>query len=75
MMNKLSLNKKIYSESAVKEAISAYSNLAIILMVDRGNYWECRFKKCRFSPSITMKEFENYLIGLSVQEGAGHVSM
>ena len=75
MTNNLYVNKELYSEAVLKEAVLAYSNLASVEIIDRASHWKCVFKKCRFTTSLTIKEFENYLIGLSVQEGAGHVSM
>ena len=73
MKNRLYLNKEIFDEQMIKEAISAYSDLSCILLENYGRYWKCTFKNCRLSTSKTMKEFENYLICLQAREGAGHV--
>ena len=75
MENSVFLNKELYDELVICEAISVYEDLAQIQIKDRISHWECFFDRCRYSTAITIKEFENYLIGLSVQEGAKHVSM
>ncbi len=62
-MIKLELNADIYSESNIKQTISVYKNYAVIKLKKRENRWVLTFRKCRYDEQLTVKEFENYLIG------------
>lgn len=63
-MMKLTLNADIYSFKVIEAAIIAYNGLATIAVRQSDRQIQLVFDNCRFDPSITIKEFENYLIGL-----------
>lgn len=63
-MNKLYLHTDIYSESSIKATCDAYKGYARIKIKWKEQYAELIFDKCKFEESITMKEFENYLINI-----------
>ena len=60
----LTLNADIYSHQVIEAAIIAYKCLATIAVRQNDRQIYLVFDNCRFDPSITIKEFENYLIGL-----------
>ncbi|MBQ4529616.1 MAG: HxsD-like protein [Lachnospiraceae bacterium] len=68
-MNKLYLNRKIYDKKFILQAIADFSQLALIQLSEKKEYWVCSFKNCKVSTNRTINEFENYLIGLSNREG------
>ena len=63
-MKELKLNKDIYSNHRIVNAISAYSGFAEMEMHNRGKHWLIVFLNCKYDEELTIKEFENYLIGL-----------
>lgn len=63
MMN-LSLKKEIYNYSRVLEATHAYVGIADIEIEEQNEYWKLIFDKCKYDERCTIKEFENYLIGV-----------
>lgn len=63
-MIKLILCKEIYSRENILSTISAYRDYATIILNDVNDKYELIFRKCKYSKKITIKEFENYLIGL-----------
>lgn len=64
-MNKLYMNKELYSVNDITAAADAYRNLAKIDVADGGTYRIVIFDQCRFDPVRVMKEFENYVIYLT----------
>jgi hypothetical protein len=63
-MKILTLNKNIYSKKAISLACEAYRDFATILLAELGGNYIILFRKCRYNPETTIKEFENYLIGV-----------
>lgn len=63
-MTKIDLNSDIYSEDSVWQAISAYKGYANISMKSKNGYFFVTFSKCKYDEQRTVKEFENYLIGV-----------
>lgn len=63
-MMELILNADVYSSKVIEAAILAYNSLATITVRQKDRQIQLVFDNCRFDPSITIKEFENYLIGL-----------
>ena len=63
-MKKLELKKEIYSSTCLEMAIAAYSDYAKITVKNTLMIWELTFTKCRYGEDRTVKEFENYLIGM-----------
>ncbi len=57
-------NKNIYSESAIKKAIKAFSRLSACSLKKSGNYYEVRAAGA--TPEL-MNEFSNYVLAESVQ--------
>ena len=64
MNNTLTLNRDIYDIYSINNAIRAYTNFAEVKCSETNEYWICTFKNCRYDASLTMMEFENYLIGI-----------
>lgn len=61
-MAKLLLNKHIYSEKSVKEACTAYKELAHIHLRSEDPYFVLEFDQCKYDLETTIKDFENYVI-------------
>ena len=60
----LRLNKQIFDYGTVVTAIKAYMDLATITIDDDRLYWVCSFYDCVYPESLTICEFENYVIDL-----------
>lgn len=65
-MNRLLLNKSIYSGVTIDKAIMAFRHLAVIKRAADGDYHVLTFDKCMHDIAITKAEFENYLINSMV---------
>lgn len=63
-MKELIVNADVYSYPVIEAAIVAYKDLARISVCQKDRRIRLVFDKCRFDSLITMREFENYLIGL-----------
>lgn len=63
-MKKLKINRSVYSDETIKSTMQAYQNLATITTKIKGDYAVLTFWKCKFDEERTVKEFENYLIGI-----------
>ena len=63
-MKELKLSKAIYSIQGIKETIGAYSGYATMEIHNRGAHWGVMFSACKYDEKLTVKEFENYLIGM-----------
>lgn len=63
-MKKLSINRNIYSDRAIKESIKAYKNYALMSVKYNKEYAVVVFWKCKYDENQTIKEFENYMIGI-----------
>ena len=63
-MNRLELNTEIYSVENILQTCEVYKNLAEIRARKKKGKIILIFEKCRYECSITMKEFENYLINI-----------
>lgn len=63
-MKKVKINCSIYSEKTIQAAIQAYQNHAVISAKFKDNYAVLTFWKCRYDEDLTIKEFENYMIGI-----------
>ena len=64
-MYKLLLQKNIYSEQSISDAREAFSGIASISLDENDDYYVCSFSSCAADETLTMKEFENYLIDLA----------
>lgn len=63
-MKKVKINRSIYSDETIKTAILAYQHHAVISAKFKGEYVILTFWKCKYDEGLTIKEFENYLIGI-----------
>jgi hypothetical protein len=60
----LTLNKGIFTEKLLKRAMDDFADLADIKVENKNNQWILYFLNCRSGQEKTIREFENYLIGL-----------
>ncbi len=63
-MKELKLSKDIYSIQGIEKTIGAYSGYATMEIYNRGAHWRVTFSACKYDEKLTVKEFENYLIGM-----------
>lgn len=63
-MNKLYMNKSIYEIKFIRNAIKDYANIANIDILESDTYFEIIFRESIFDMSVTIKEFENYIISI-----------
>ncbi len=63
-MKKLVLNKEVFSVNQITAAKIAYKDIADIKISSKKNYFVVNFFKCKYDEERTIREFENYLIGL-----------
>ena len=63
-MKILKLNREIYFIQNIQEALLAYKDYADINIKESATIVELSFKKCLYDENMTVREFENYLIGL-----------
>lgn len=65
-MNKLTLNKDIYTIEVIDLARIAFGHLSEIIYDSNEKYHILDFEKCEYAPEMTMNEFENYVVNLMV---------
>jgi len=70
-MKKIRINPDIYSLNSIERTRTAYMEYAKIKVQQNGSDVIIIFTDCRYDEDQTVKEFENYLIGL---ENAGYGS-
>ena len=63
-MKELQIRKEIYSAQSVLDAVAAYSGYARISVIEEAKYIQVSFTDCKYDEIRTVKEYENYLIGL-----------
>ena len=63
-MIRLSVNTDIYSIENILYAAEAYKNLAKINILRKSETAKIVFRNCKYDEERTVREFENYLIGL-----------
>lgn len=63
-MKKITVNLEIYSEKTIQKAIQDYHSLAKISVKHRKERATITFWHCKYDENKTVKEFENYLIGI-----------
>ena len=64
MMKTISVNREIYSIETIYKTIDVYKNYADISFELNDLDVKLFFDKCRYDELLTVKEFENYMIGL-----------
>ncbi len=62
MNNSLSLKKELYTLESILETVDAYKKLCSCKIDDDGDEYRVSFNRCLYDVSMTMQEFENYLI-------------
>ena len=63
-IDSLHIRKELYRVECIAGAIDAYKDIATIRVDDGNDYWLLHFSKCTYDSARTIREFENYLIGL-----------
>ena len=63
-MKKIKINRNVYSDETIKKTIGVYKNHAVITVNYQEDYAVLTFWKCKYDESQTIKEFENYMIGV-----------
>lgn len=63
-MKMIRFSKNIYSQNSIRQACTAYRELAKIDIVEMKDHFLVTFRKCQYDEETTVKEFENYLIGI-----------
>ena len=63
-MKKLRVNSSVYSAETIRASMKAYQKHAITTVKYKLGYSEITFWKCRYDGDLTVKEFENYMIGI-----------
>lgn len=64
-MNKLKLNKEIYSRNDIEATASAFEKIADFFIDEDSLNWVCAINNPKANVNRIKKEFENYLIGVS----------
>lgn len=68
-MKAIEFSKQVYSLNSVRIVAAVYQNYATITIEEDTERILVTFEKCRFSEERTVKEFENYLIGIENSNG------
>ena len=63
-MIKLELHKMIYSFENIKAVMDIYKDYASIKLCTNEEMYVLIFEKCKYDEKTTIREFENYLIGM-----------
>lgn len=69
MKNRLFLLKDLYLIDSINDTRTAFSRLTKVNILEDEKYWICEFTDCKYDFEKTVKEFENYLIGICNKEG------
>lgn len=70
--NALLFDLDLYDYDLLCAAAEDYRQLAHILVHQDGQTARCEFVKCVYDAELTVAEFSNYVLGLTVQKGAGN---
>lgn len=63
-MKKIKISSEIFSEKNIRQALTDYKNITKASLKKGSTYHTVTFWKCVYDEVLTVKEFENYLIGL-----------
>ena len=63
-MKKLRVNRSVYSDDAVAKTMLVYKDFATTSVSYKKDYAIITFWKCKYDEEQTIKEFENYMIGV-----------
>lgn len=64
-MKTLKMSTEIYDKETVLNAVEAYKELCTIKFLEANDYFECVFENCKYDETVTVSEFENYVIDLT----------
>lgn len=57
-------NRSIFTEETIKTAMNVYKNHAFTTVKYNSDYAVVTFWNCKYDEEQTIKEFENYMIGI-----------
>ncbi len=63
-MRTLLINRSIYSDKSIRAALEAYAGYTTATVEYTQQYAIVTFSECKYDPDQTVKEFENYMIGM-----------
>lgn len=63
-MKKVRINREIFSDQSIKTTMNVYKNHAVMTLSMKEKYAYIIFWKCKYDENQTIKEFENYMIGV-----------
>lgn len=63
-MKKVRINRSVYSDDTIEETMLVYKNHAVTTVKYKRDYAIITFWKCKYDEEQTIKEFENYMIGV-----------
>ena len=63
-MKKIRINRSVYSDDTIEKTMVAYKNHAVTTVQYKRDYAIVIFWKCKYDEAQTIKEFENYMIGV-----------
>lgn len=63
-MIELRVRKELFREKSILGTIEAFKYISDVNLQDQSDYWILQFENCKFDENRTIREFENYLIGL-----------
>lgn len=61
----LELSKDIYSIDIIEKVSEAFNEICDVQIIEKDDVFQCTFLNNVTDTELTIKEFENYLIGLS----------
>jgi len=65
-MRKLQVNRSIYSDNTIKITMQVYHGYALTTVSFKKQYAIVTFWACKYDEDETIKEFENYMIGVEI---------
>lgn len=65
-MMKLKINRTLFSDSSIIKTMKAYQNHAKTTVDYNDDYAIVTFWNTKYDENITIKEFENYMIGFEI---------
>lgn len=63
-MKTVKINRSIYSDQTIAKTMQVYKNHAVTTVKFQDVYAVLTFWKCKYDEAQTIKEFENYMIGI-----------
>lgn len=68
-INRIYFDLTIYDYNAILQALEQYTHLARITLHRDGMQCYCEFLDCHYNPVLTIDEFSNFILELTVQKG------